>query len=144
VSEHLGFRRSTLLWLLAAAFVIGGGVRAVQWIRGRALSLPVALAKDDAVARDFKHRADSLMAERLKLRNALLNINTATAADFESLDGIGPVLAARIVAYRDQHGPFASVDELDDVSGIGPKRLAAVRGRCTIDSLATVSSFDAR
>jgi competence ComEA-like helix-hairpin-helix protein len=144
VSEHLGFRRSTLLWLLVAAFVIGLGVRAVQLIRGHALSLPVALAKDDALVRNFKQRADSLMAERLKQRNASININTATAADFESLDGIGPVLAARIVAYREQHGPFVSVDELDSVSGIGPKRLAAVRGRCMIDSLTVASSSGAQ
>jgi comEA protein len=144
VSEHLGFRRSTLLWLLAVAFVIGLGVRAVQIVRGHAISLPVTLAKDDAAAREFKLHADSLMAERLKLRNAPININAATATELESLDGIGPVLAARIVAYREQHGSFGSVDELDNVSGIGPKRLAAMRGRCTIDSLVTASPSDAR
>lgn len=50
-----------------------------------------------------------------------VNINLATAADLETLPGIGPVLAERIVAYREQHGPFRSVTDLQKVSGIGPK-----------------------
>ena len=58
-----------------------------------------------------------------------------TAAEFESLDGIGPVLAGRMVAYRELHGAYRSVDDLTAVSGIGPKRLAAIRARCYVDSL---------
>lgn len=49
-----------------------------------------------------------------------VHLNTATAAELDSLPGIGPVLAERIVAYRDAEGPFRSVDQLDDVPGIGP------------------------
>ncbi|MCU1669323.1 MAG: Competence protein ComEA-like protein with helix-hairpin-helix repeat region [Blastococcus sp.] len=49
-----------------------------------------------------------------------LNLNTATAADLDGLPGIGPVLAQRIVDYRDQQGRFTAVDQLDDVPGIGP------------------------
>lgn len=56
-----------------------------------------------------------------------LNINTATAAELETLPGIGPVLAGRIVTWRDDHGPFQSVDALDAVSGIGAKMLAGIR-----------------
>lgn len=57
----------------------------------------------------------------------LININTATAAELELLPGIGPALAGRIVDYRTAHGPFKSVDELDHVSGIGPRTLAKIR-----------------
>jgi competence protein ComEA len=57
----------------------------------------------------------------------LVNVNTATAADLETLPGIGPVLAEAIVAYRDEHGPFTSVEQLEDVSGIGPVTLAEIR-----------------
>lgn len=49
-----------------------------------------------------------------------LDLNTATAAELDSLPGIGPVLAERIVAYRTAEGPFQSADELDAVPGIGP------------------------
>jgi DNA uptake protein ComE-like DNA-binding protein len=61
-----------------------------------------------------------------------LSLNVANAAELEALPGIGPVLAKRILQYRDQQKRengrgFTSVDELLNVSGIGPKRLTAVR-----------------
>lgn len=61
-----------------------------------------------------------------------LNLNTATAEQLDELDGIGPETARKIVAYRQQHGGFRSVSELDQVPGIGPKRLAALRDRLRI------------
>jgi competence protein ComEA len=62
----------------------------------------------------------------------LININTASATELETLSGIGEVLAAEIVDYRTQNGPFASVDELDEVSGIGPATLADIRDQVTV------------
>ena len=56
----------------------------------------------------------------------LLNLNAASAAELETLPGIGPVLAGRIVAEREQ-APFVSVEELIRVSGIGEKKLEALR-----------------
>ena len=56
-----------------------------------------------------------------------LNINTATAGQLETLDGIGQVLAQRIVDYRNANGPFASVDDLLEVNGIGPGILETIR-----------------
>ncbi len=67
----------------------------------------------------------------------LISINKATAKEFEALPGIGPVYAARIVAFRQKkiqqegHG-FQSVDELLNVPGIGPKRFAAIRELVTL------------
>ncbi len=53
-----------------------------------------------------------------------VNVNTADAATLaKSLDGIGPAKAAAIVAWRDEHGPFKSVDDLSQVKGIGPATL---------------------
>jgi len=56
-----------------------------------------------------------------------LNLNTATVDQLDELDGIGPQTAEKIVAYREQHGGFRSVSELDRVPGIGEKRLAALQ-----------------
>jgi len=56
-----------------------------------------------------------------------VSLSTATVEQLDTLDGIGPTLAARIVQYRDAHGGFKSVDELRQVSGIGDKRFAALR-----------------
>jgi competence protein ComEA len=63
---------------------------------------------------------------------AKVNINTATLEELESLPGIGPSLGQRILDYRTQHGPFRSVDELLNVSGIGDKRLADIRPKVTV------------
>lgn len=59
----------------------------------------------------------------------VLELNTADAAALAGLPGIGPVLAARIVAYRDSAGPFPDVDALQGVKGIGPATLERLRPR---------------
>jgi competence protein ComEA len=63
---------------------------------------------------------------------AKININTADATELEALPGIGEVLAQAIVDYRTQNGPFTTVDELEDVSGIGPATLEDVRDLVTV------------
>jgi len=63
----------------------------------------------------------------------ILNLNRAGYFDFQTLPGIGPVLAERILAYRDSVGAFRSVDELSKVKGIGDKKLAAIRGRIKVE-----------
>jgi competence protein ComEA len=60
--------------------------------------------------------------------SAPISLSSATVAQLDTLDGIGPTLAQRIVQYRDAHGGFRSVDELKQVEGIGEKRFASLRG----------------
>lgn len=55
-----------------------------------------------------------------------ININKASAADFDKLPGIGPGLAQRIIDYRNQQGNFTSIDDLENVSGIGEKKFQAI------------------
>jgi competence protein ComEA len=57
-----------------------------------------------------------------------VSLSSATAEQLDGLPGVGPVTAQKIVAYRQQHGAFRSVDELDAISGIGPSRIADLRG----------------
>ncbi|MBT1193614.1 ComEA family DNA-binding protein [Rhodococcoides kroppenstedtii] len=52
-----------------------------------------------------------------------VSLNSATEADLDALPGVGPVTAAAIVAWREENGPFASVEQLAEVTGIGPARL---------------------
>ena len=58
-----------------------------------------------------------------------VSLNTATAEQLDTLDGVGPATASKILEYRRQHGGFRSIDDLGEIPGIGPKRLAALRGK---------------
>ena len=61
-----------------------------------------------------------------------IDLNAATVAQLDTLPGIGPTLAGAIVAERERRGGFRSVDELGEVHGIGPARLADLRARVTV------------
>ena len=62
----------------------------------------------------------------------LVNINRATAAELQTIPGIGPVIAERIVAHRGEHGPFRQVDELMLVAGVGERTLARIAPLVTV------------
>jgi competence protein ComEA len=61
-----------------------------------------------------------------------VDLNTATLEQLETLPGVGPVLAQRILDWRTQHGSFTSVEQLDEVSGIGPAKFAQLRDAVTL------------
>lgn len=61
-----------------------------------------------------------------------LNLNTATPEQLDELDGIGPATAQHIIEYREEHDGFSSVEELDQVPGIGETRLAALRDKVRV------------
>ena len=63
---------------------------------------------------------------------SLIDLNSADEAALDALPGVGPVTAAAIVAYRDQHGPFSSVDELQAIPGIGPAKFAQISPHVTV------------
>ena len=60
-----------------------------------------------------------------------VSLSSATAEQLDTLPGIGPVTAQKIVSFREQHGAFHSVDDLDAIPGIGPARLAELQGLVT-------------
>lgn len=76
----------------------------------------------------------------LALAGDLVDINNADAATLESLPGIGESTAANIIAYRDSNGPFASIDQLDAVSGIGEKTMEKLRPLVTVSATAAAAA----
>jgi competence protein ComEA len=58
-----------------------------------------------------------------------ISLSTATAAELDTIDGIGPVTAEDIIDFREEHGGLSSVDQLDQISGIGPATMEALRER---------------
>lgn len=63
---------------------------------------------------------------------AAVNVNMASADELAQLDGVGPAKAAAIIDYREQNGPFKSIDGLTQVSGIGNKTVDGLRSDATI------------
>jgi len=92
-----------------------------------ALPLDAAETQTNDTIRHLKRKKQSYPYKPPKNRHIIVNINTANEAQLQQLPGIGPKMATRISAYRKAHGPFLTIDDLDSVSGIGPKSLEKLR-----------------
>jgi competence protein ComEA len=64
----------------------------------------------------------------------LININTASQSELETLPGVGPVTAEKIIAYRESNGPFQTIEEIMDVAGIGPVKFEGMKDLITVQN----------
>jgi competence protein ComEA len=62
----------------------------------------------------------------------LVNLNSATSSQLDTLPGVGPSTAKAIISYRNRKGPFGKVEDLLNVPGIGPSKVAALRDEVTV------------
>ncbi len=86
------------------------------------------LGEPDLIAVPNTERSQDSTTKSIVLsKPALLNINTASAKELQTLPNIGEKMAKRIIDYRTQHGNFASVDALQKVKGIGPKTIEKLK-----------------
>jgi competence protein ComEA len=88
---------------------------------GQQVVVPRRVSEADTAA------APSGMAPGTAAGTAPISLNTATAEQLDQLEGIGPTTAQKILDWRKQHGGFRSVDDLQQISGIGPKRFEALK-----------------
>jgi competence protein ComEA len=86
------------------------------------VNLAAAVRDGDRVVVPFEGEAAGALTTM-----AGIDLNAASVSGLQELPGVGPVLAARIVAHRDENGPFTTVEDLLDVPGIGEAKLAAIR-----------------
>ncbi|NLV92072.1 MAG: helix-hairpin-helix domain-containing protein [Firmicutes bacterium] len=130
----LSRREDIVLLLLAFLVLSGAGFR--LWLREGDVIIEVWEESEASLVQGSSsfEGAESLpsvstpsFAETGAAEALRINVNTASAWELERLPGIGPALAGRIVAERERHGPFITVDELVRVSGIGPKVLERLR-----------------
>jgi competence protein ComEA len=117
---------------VAAAIERAGGVRARA--ERAAVNLAAKLADGQQVVVPLRGRAVVAAASPAgggmrgtTAPGAPISLSSATQDQLEQLDGIGPGLAGRIIQYREAHGGFRSIDELQEVSGIGDKRFQALK-----------------
>jgi competence protein ComEA len=115
------------------AIVVAGGATTDADLDRINLALPVVDGQHVYVPRLGEQDLPLPSRSGSSVSDGKININTAAAEELESLPGIGPSLAQRIVEYRQAHGPFARVEDLTQVSGIGPGILEKIRDLITID-----------
>lgn len=136
-----------IVFLLVGLFV-GAGVNLYMRQRGVEFDNPQAVAYRDSLRREFLARAaeegpslpvasDNVhtpgAVSQLDRSPLVVNINRASVEELVQLPHIGPALAERIVAYREQHGPFRSLEAIKQVKGIGERTFAKIRPYLTID-----------
>jgi competence protein ComEA len=109
------------------ALAAAGGPRAKAALELVNLAAPVVDGQQIVVPRQGAAGVAGVTSAGEAGPAAKVHLNTATLEELDTLPGVGPVTAQKILDYRDEHGAFGSIDELDAVPGIGPARLAELR-----------------
>jgi competence ComEA-like helix-hairpin-helix protein len=132
------------LIFLGAVLVLGSTVRAAKAVGGHADAPPSA---KEAIERQIEAVDSARRQGRGKKQKkkkpkkpepaipAIIDLDIATADEIETIRGIGPSLARRIVADRDSLGPFGSLEQLQRVKGVGPKLAARIDSSVTFSLL---------
>jgi competence protein ComEA len=109
-----------------------GGARSGALLEALNLAAPLTDGTQILVPREGQEGVAPAPVTGGAVAGGLVNVNSAIATELEELPGIGEVIAQRIIDYRTENGPFATVDELLDVSGIGDAILESIRELVTV------------
>jgi competence protein ComEA len=109
-----------------------GGARPGALLQALNLAAPLADGTQILVPREGQEGVAPPPVTGSAVAGGLINVNTATATELEELPGVGEVIAQAIVDYRTENGPFTTVEQLIDVSGIGDATLENIRDLVTV------------
>ena len=115
---------------VADAIKAAGG--ALKVVDTSEINLARVLVDGEQIYVGYVSKLSATNPKSTKKFTGIININRATKSEFDSLAGIGPVIAGRIVTYRNQNGSFMAIEDLLKVSGVGPKTLEKIRSRLTL------------
>lgn len=156
VIEYFGFTKTEtrVILFILGAFLVGGGIKLFEYYFLSAEEREAQFDYTDS-DREFQQRAAGLLrnaqsdtegvgdrgirqpAEQNKRKSPppahSININTAPKDSLMELPGIGEELAERIILYREDHGPFVSIEDLKNVKGIGHKKFEQLRPYITFE-----------
>lgn len=133
------------LLFLIITFFIGLGIK---YVRGTMKTEPNEewAQERQRILADFNEKSEQLLKEDSTLfvsavndgitKRSLttkININTANAAEFQLLPRVGPVLSEAIIQYREEHGPFQKIDDIQNVKRIGPKTFEKIKPYITVE-----------
>lgn len=129
--------RITILYLSFTLILIFTAVLIIQGPPDRNLPEDAVLWEDNSV---FSSRPDSSLQETVpsapskstSTKPMLVDLNSATEEELCTLPGIGPVIAKRILAYRQEIHAFSSIEQIMEVDGIGEKKFEAIREKITV------------
>lgn len=111
-----------------AAFLQDGEQITIQSYSPTATAIPFPMAAGTQAISELHPQPTALAPNP----DGLININTASAQELETLPGIGPVTATKIITYREANGGFKSIEEILEVPGIGPVKYAGIKDLITI------------
>ncbi|HEY6960441.1 MAG TPA: helix-hairpin-helix domain-containing protein [Gaiellaceae bacterium] len=129
--RHAGLVRLPARSRVADAIARAGGLARGAERSGVNLAAPVVDGQQVLVPARGSPGAGGVVVGGGGAPSGPVSLSSATAEQLDALPGVGPVTAQKIIAYREQHGAFHSVDELDAIPGIGPARIADLQGLVT-------------
>ena len=142
LNQRLGFTRneSLVVLFLTGSLLVGGAIKVVKDVSGNDSGhynyeqsdrqFAILAQRADSISESEQETTKissasvSLKKSKTKLPAGTINVNTASKEELMSLPGVGETMAERMMIYREEHGPFKTLEELESVKGIGKKKIS--------------------
>lgn len=117
-------KRAKVIAAVAAFILIAAGGYAVEHFENDAFIMETVATDDGALYTNVSEQSEN---------NGKININSADSVELVKLEGIGEALSQRIIKYREENGPYGTIEEIMNVSGISEKKFGAIKDYICVD-----------